>query len=208
MMRKTNLVLALAALLLVTSCKKNETNVEKYRLVSGASVAKWKGFLRTGYFNEGSIAVESQDMEMSNDLVKKGTFVMPLSSLKNFNLPTDALKEQLIHHLQSPDFFNMVLHPNISFTIENVKYHSDNDPEAVQGANFLVSGQLSILGKPLPVSFPARINKNGDQLLVAAKLKVDRTKWGINFASDPSLPDSDYILPEMEIELQLTAERN
>ncbi|HUC82682.1 MAG TPA: YceI family protein [Flavisolibacter sp.] len=207
-MRKTNFLLALAALLLLTSCKKNETNSENYQLVAGASVAKWKGFLRTGYFNEGSLNVESENIRMSGDLVKSGTFVMPLSSIENFNLPTEALKEQLIHHLQSADFFNMVLHPNLSFTIENVKYHSDNDPESIADANFFVSGQLTMLGKSLPVSFPARIEKNGNQLHIAAKLKVDRTKWGMNYAADPALPDDQYILPEIEIELDLTAERN
>lgn len=206
-MRKTNLFIAFAALLLMASCNKKE-HVKTYHLVNNVSVAKWKGFLRTGYYNEGSIAVQSDDIHVQDGMVKSGSFEMPLSSLENFNLPTEELKEQLIHHLQSADFFNMVLHPNISYTIQNVQSSSTNDPEAIPGANYLVSGHLNMLGKSLPVNFPARIQPAGNKLSIAAIVKVDRTKWGITYASDPSLPEDQHILPDMEIELDLTAERN
>ncbi len=203
-MKRTNILLALASMLLFAACKKNDApQTLQYQLVADSSRATWRGYLRTGYFNEGSILVESQNIQVTNGKVESGSFQMPLSGLKNFNLPTDSLKELLIHHLQSPDFFNMALHPNLSFKIGAVTGYSGGVPGAVAGANYTVKGELSILGKPLEISFPARISISGNKLYVAASLKVDRTRWGMTYASDPALPDEQYIMPEMAIELNL-----
>ncbi|MVM41678.1 hypothetical protein GO730_35090 [Spirosoma sp. HMF3257] len=62
---------------------------------------------------------------------------MPLSSIKNVNLPTDSLKQLLIHHLQSEDFFNMALYPDLSYTITRVAPY--NGSGGVAGANYQVN---------------------------------------------------------------------
>lgn len=203
-MKRAHLALVLFALLFTAACKKNseEVNTDKYQLVAESSKATWKGYLRTGYFNEGTIQVESTDIVVSDNIVKSGNFLMPLSSLINTNLPPE-LQIELIHHLQSPDFFNMLLYPNVSFTFQQVVPYTGNDPNAVEGANFVATGLLSILGKPLPISFPAKIEVKDGQLFIAAKVKVDRTKWGMTYASDPDLSDEEYIMPEMDIKLDL-----
>lgn len=191
-------------LLLAGACKKNEEQpVKKYALITEASTAKWKGFLRSGYFNEGTLSVSCENIQVANGVVRSGTFKMPLSSLKNINLPTDGLKEQLIHHLQSPDFFNMALYPNLTFRISSVQSYKGGHPYAVANANYAVTGDLTMLGQSHAISFPAAIVLTGKDMDVAAKIKVDRTQWGMHYAADPSLPDSLHILPDMEIELKL-----
>lgn len=207
-MKHTKITWAFALLLLAGACKKNEEQpVKKYVLVADSSTAHWKGFLRNGYFNEGTLQVECPNIQVANGVVRSGTFKMPLSSLKNLNLPTEDLKEQLIHHLQSPDFFNMALHPNVTFRISSVQQYSGGNPEAVLDANYSVTGDLTLLGKPLAISFPARIHTEGKDMRIAAFIKVDRTQWGMNYASADSLADDQYIMPEMEIQLQLKAEQ-
>lgn len=203
-MKRAHMTLVLLALLFTMGCKKNNEEVsgEKYQLVAESSKATWKGYLRTGYFNEGTIQVESADIIVSDGIIKSGNFLMPLSSLTSTNLPPD-LQIELIHHLQSPDFFNMLLYPNVSFTFQQVVPYTGGDPDAVTGANFVATGLLSMLGKPLPVSFPARIIVEDGELYVTANVKVDRTKWGMTYAADPNLPDEDYIMPEIDIALDL-----
>lgn len=202
-MKKLNLAVLLFALLLAAACKKNENGGAHEFEIEPASVATWKGFLRTGYFNEGTIAVEAENLRIANGKVKSGTFHMPLSSLINLNLPAEQ-KPVLIHHLQSSDFFNMALHPEVTFQIQKTETYNGHD---ASGANVKLTGLLTILGKPLPVTVPAKIAMNGNTFTVLSKFKIDRTKWGMNFASDPNLPDDAYILPEIEISLDIKGTR-
>lgn len=201
-MKKLPLFFAFAFSTLLWSC--NDHNVPSsasYQLDDTKSVAVWKGSQRTGYFNEGAITVKSESMMVTDGKVIGGSFTIPLSSIVNFNLPTDELKQTLVHHLQSADFFNMALHPNLTYTITSVTPYSGT--EGVAGANYLVNGNLTMLGISNPVSFPAKIDLTNNQIAVDATVKVDRTKWGIVYAADPALPDDNYINPDIDIHLKL-----
>ena len=171
------------------------------------SVAEWKGFLKTGYFNNGTISVESENIDVRGGKVVGGSFNIPVASIINLNLPTEDIKEQLVHHLQSPDFFNMTLHPSVTYDISDVTPYTGKKEGDIAGANYLVNGTLMILGKKNPVSFPARIVVAGNLLSVEANVKFDRTKWGITFASDPNLAPENYIEPLVEIHLQLSGNK-
>lgn len=192
--------MALSALL--WNCKTDAVESTDYQLDDKKSVAEWKGHLKTGYFNEGSIAVKSDQLTVEEGKVMGGSFTIPVSSIVNFNLPADSLKTMLVHHLQSPDFFNMALHPNITYKINQVVPYTGTD--GIAGTNYQVKGALTMLGKTNEVNFPAKIQLNNNQLNVEASLKVDRTKWGINYAADPTLPAESYILPDIDIHLKLS----
>ena len=199
-------LLTLAALL--TSCTDHDapTRATNYHL-NETSVAEWKGFLKTGYFNEGSIEVESNSLVIEGGKVKSGAFTLPLASIVNFNLPTDELKHQLVHHLQSADFFNMALHPNVTFEIMSVAPFSGSSAGVVSGANFEVTGHLTLLGKSNPVTFPARIDLTGESFKLEALTQFDRTLWGMNYATEPGLPDEASIKPGIEVHLKLSGKK-
>lgn len=173
-----------------------------YQLDETKSVAEWRGYLRTGYFNEGAVNVQSQNLLVHEGKVISGSFTIPVSSIVNVNLPTDSIKHLLVHHLQGPDFFNMAMHPNLTYTITNVTPYVGTG--GVMGANYQVNGSLMMLGQTNSLSFPARIELINHQIIVDASLKVDRTKWGMTYASDPSLPADGQILPDIDIHLKLT----
>ncbi|CAL1519010.1 YceI family protein [Chitinophaga sp. MM2321] len=190
---------------LLGSCKKdNDKPIVSYELDAAASVAEWKGYLMTGYFNEGSIGVASTALRVVNGKVKGGSFVLPLSSIKNFNLPTEDLKTQLIEHLQSDAFFKMVLYPQITFDITSVAPYTSDAKEDLTGANYTITGNLTMVGKSLPISFPAKITIAAKKITVTAAIKVDRTKWGIDYAAAPELPDDQRILHNIDIHLKLS----
>jgi polyisoprenoid-binding protein YceI len=66
----------------------------------------------------------------SNGHIKDGSFVIPIASIKNFDLP-DEVKPQHLQHLESPDFFNMALHPNATFQITKVQPYSKAEDGAI-----------------------------------------------------------------------------
>jgi len=204
-MNKIVVAVFMTAIPLLTSCKKETKEKEtlRYQLQVDSSYAEWKGYLRTGYFNEGSIQVKSEAVEVTDGIVSGGTFIMPLYTLKNFNLPTDSLKEQLIHHLMSSDFFDMLLYPELTFRIASVQSMDTKPGHSVDSANFLVKGDFSMLGKALQIDFPAKIHVENGQLSIEAKLKIDRTKWGMVYATQSDLEDEEFIMPEVDIAISL-----
>jgi polyisoprenoid-binding protein YceI len=195
------------ATIMTASCSKEKDNLQHYQVAPEQSSATWKGYLRTGYFNEGTIAIESATVKVKDGVVSEGTFVMPLYSLKNLNLPDDQ-KSLLIEHLQSPDFFNMVMHPSLKFTIAAVTEYKGPHSGAIAGANYYVTGDLSMLGTARQITFPARIALSGHKLEVDADITIDRTQWGMNYAADEALPDEHFIKHNVDIHLHLAAEKS
>lgn len=204
---KKNILLIAAASVLLWNCTDHDLQNSSRFSLNPQSVAEWKGFLKTGYFNNGTISVESESIIVENGKVKGGAFTIPVSSIINLNLPTPELKEQLVHHLQSGDFFDMALHPNVTYDITEVTPYSGTKEGDVAGANYWVNGTLTILGKKKPVSFPAKIVVAGNLLTVEGNVKLDRTQWGITFATSPDLAPENYIEPVVEIHLQLSASK-
>jgi len=206
---KKQLLTLLTVAALFTSCTDHDAPVgaTNYHL-DETSVAAWKGYLKTGYFNEGTLDVESNSLVIEGGKVKSGAFTLPLSSIVNLNLPTDELKHQLVHHLQSPDFFNMALHPNVTFEIMSVAPYTGTEAGVISGANFEVTGHLTLLGKSNPVTFPARIDLNGDSFKLEAITTFDRTLWGMTYATEPGLPDDASIKPGIEVHLKLSGNKS
>lgn len=205
MTRSFTAVLA-AATILAASCSKDDPKTQHYEVSVTHSQATWKGYLRTGYFNEGTLSIESTGIEVSNGVITKGVFDMPLSSLKNLNLPEEQ-KPVLIGHLQSADFFHMVLYPSLKFVIGKVTAYKGGDSTAIAGANYRVEGELNMLGVDKPVAFPARIVINDETLEVDADVVIDRTRWGMTYATADTLPDEHFIEPEVSVRLHITGSR-
>lgn len=79
---------------------------------------------------------------------------------------------KLTNHLKSPDFFSVKSHPTAKFVTTKIEKAGDA---------YNVTGDLTMLGKTAPVSFPATISISGDSLTLASKFKIDRTKWGMTY---------------------------
>jgi len=189
------------------SCTDHDVETTNYKLDEAVSVAEWKGYLRNEYFNEGSIAIKSESLVIREGKVQSGSFTIPIASIVNFNLPTEELKHTLVHHLQSADFFNMALHPEVKFNITSVAPYTGAGEDIIEGANQLVNGNLTMLGITHSISFPAKIDVNGSNLKVEGKLKIDRTRWGITYATDPALPDDAVIKNDIDLHLKLAGNK-
>lgn len=184
-----------------SACKDHETS-HQYIVDKSASTVEWKGYLKDGNGNNGTIQIEGELSSTAGGEITGGSFSMPLSSLVNINLPTDELKSQLIHHLQSTDFFDMATHPVVRFTIVSLT------PDKVLPGIFQAKGDLTILGKALPVDFPVKVNFQQNRIEVSGETSIDRTQWGMTYASDENAADGMYIKPGIDIQFKLVATKN
>ncbi|MEQ7798643.1 YceI family protein [Pedobacter sp. ASV1-7] len=198
-MKRILLGIIIPGFLMVASCGKEIEKTETYKINESASVIEWKGSA-TDHFHIGSFKVSGVLVAGADGKVKSGDFTIPISSIENFDLQ-DAVKQQLLDHLKSADFFNMAIHPNAKFHFTKSDRYYGKDEEAIAGANYLLTGDFTMLGQTHPISFLAKITTNKESLFVEANFKIDRTKWGMMMDSDPEKPL--YIFPDVNIKLRL-----
>lgn len=205
---KCTVIACVTALVLLSGCSDDDKapEVANYEL-GGTSVAEWKGYHGDDTFNNGTIAVKSTELYSEEGVIKGGNFEMPLISLINFNLPTDELKTMLITHLQSADFFNMAINPNVLFKINEVTAGTGTLDKQLGTENYTVKGDLTILGNTHEIVFPAFVELTGQEIKTEAILNIDRMKWGLSYASDPALPAPTRIKPILDIHLKLSGAR-
>lgn len=194
-------LLLMTICLLFQSCDK-DSDSRPYTIDESASAMEWKGYLKDGSANNGTIKVSGKLLVNNKNEITGGHIILPLSSLININLPTDELKNQLVYNLQSPDFFNMALHPEIAFKTISLT------PDADILSGYQATGELTILGKTNPVSFPVRVNFAEKSMEVTGAASMDRTLWGMNYATDENTADSMYVKPDIDVQFRLVATKN
>lgn len=195
---------------LITGCKKSEIepnrpNAVAYQIIPEASRVGWSGHT-ANETNEGSFDVGGDGLTVADGKVASGSFTIPIASLKVSNLEGE-LKNMLETHLKSADFFNIAIHPNAKFNIKSVTPYTGTISEGViPGANYLVKGELTMLGKTKSIEFPAKITLGSSLVNVVAILKINRLDFGMTYASDPSKPEH-YIYPNVDLALVLVAKK-
>jgi len=68
-----------------------------------------------------------------------------------------------------------------------------------------VSGNLTLLGKTMNVSFPAKVDVVDKSANVAAKFTVNRADWGIKFGTSEADPAEWMISKDIEITIDVKA---
>jgi len=206
-MKMKNALAVLCLTLTFAACEKEKdvkNDVDETLILAIGSTVKWKGYLETGYFNSGTIQLDAHDLQLSGDKVTGGDIIIPVSSIIITNDLSAEDKVHLSDHLKSPDFFDMAIHPNVTYSISAAEKTGKTD---AQGNNYVIKGSLKLLGKSLPLDIPAKIHISKTEVNVVSTFKFDRTKWGMTFASDPGLPAEDKIKNDIEVELDLKATR-
>lgn len=183
----------------IMSCEKNKNEKLTYRVNETASKVEWKGAAPT-HSHAGSFKVSGTLYANKKGLVTGGEFLIPISSLDNYDL-TDTIKPQLLHHLLSPDFFNVILHPYAKFKISSIISYPEPDTGLVKDPNYLITGEFKMIGNTQRITFPCKISAVGDSLFSEAAFKIDRTKWNMNAYNDPQ--QELYILPDVNIYLTM-----
>ncbi|WP_256009371.1 YceI family protein [Desertivirga xinjiangensis] len=201
-----SIIFSLIAILFFASCENDDDKktLVNYEISAADSHVEWWGYLREGN-NHGTFSLNNDEIKTENGKVTGGAFSIPISSVNVINLEGD-LKEQLEHHLLSADFFNVALHPNVTFNIKLVTPFTEAEKEGIiAGANYTVTGDLQLLGTTKEISFPAKITVKNDNLDAEALIRINRLHWGMTYASDPN--EGMYILPDVDLQLKLSAKK-
>lgn len=154
------LVLALSTHLLFSQ---TQIDLEK-------SQVEWTGKKVTGSHN-GTIQLKKAKLDMHDNHLHGGKFVMDMMSIKNLDIENEKYKIKLEKHLKSDDFFGVENFPEAVLKI--TKEASFRNGEAH------IHAELTIKGKTHPIEFAAK--KEGKKIM--ATLVVDRSKYNIRYKS-------------------------
>jgi len=191
-------IIAVVIVVLFIGCSK-ENNKTSYK-INNVSKGIWKGSA-PDHFHTGFIDVKGDFLVNSSGKIDEGDFVIPISSIENYDL-TGQDKIDLLNHLKSDDFFNLLKYPEATFHITKVETYSGTD--GIADANYKITGDFSLIGQTHELSFPAKIKTTSDSIFTQATFSFNRLKWGMTSFSDPS-PGKLYILPDIDISLFIGA---
>lgn len=220
-------VIALAAVgLLTASCnskEKTDTSAvtteqavaeskgEVLAVDAAASAVNWKAFHKGGMAPRwGTLNVKSGDISVDGGQVSAGNFVIDMNSIKVDPASVtekDKKPGDLEAHLKNPDFFDTAKNPTSEFKITSVTDLKEAPADAVAGANKTVSGNLTLSGKTMNVTFPAKVDVADNSASIQAKFTVNRADWGIKFGTSEADPAEWMISKDIEIAIDVKAKK-
>ncbi len=158
-----------------------------------------------GKNHKGKFRLSSGEVAVANNQITGGSFVINIKSM-DLDEKGGIFDAKLRPHLMSGDFFDADKFSTARFEITNVApYSSDGkDTSIVEGANFSVSGNLTLKDVTKNITFPARIDLDDQTLKAKGNFDIDRRQWTMNYGNDKTLGDN-FISETVNIELDLEA---
>src|SRR5690606_23044173 len=160
-----------------------------------------------GKNHPGKFRISSGTVAVDNNQISGGNFVIDIQSL-DLEEEGEMIEGKLRPHLMSGDFFDVEKFSDAKFEITGVTPYEAKDEQKslVEGANYNVSGNLTLKGETKNVTFPARIELDDNTLKGKANFDIDRRQWQMNYGNDKTLGDK-FISETVNIELNLKANR-
>ncbi|MEP0266357.1 YceI family protein [Dokdonia sp.] len=165
---------------------------EEFKMKTDQSILNWKG---SSLFNfgehYGTVLFKEGHLKITNGRISGGKFIIDMNTIVN----TDGeYSEGLVMHLKDKDFFDVFNYLTSMLEITQVSYIDDTTVE--------ISADLTIKGITKPIEFSGKINSNKGEL--STKFIIDRTRWGVVFASKSITSVKDHILSDaIEFEAKL-----
>lgn len=221
-MKKFSVLTLVAVTLFITACKKSSTETttgeeqqvaekkgEVLAVNLEASKVDWKAFHKGGFAPRwGTLAIKSGGVSIEANELTAGDFVIDMQSIKVDPASVtekDKKYSELEAHLKSADFFDVEKNPTADFKITSVTDLPAPAKDAIEGANKTVSGNLTLKGKALNVTFPAKVAVADGTATLQAKFTVNRTDWDIKFGASEADPAEWMISKDIEIGINVTA---
>ncbi|QSE96733.1 YceI family protein [Fulvivirga lutea] len=180
---------------------------QEYTVNTEKSVVSWIGSKPTGKHN-GTIPISSGTVAVEGDAIVGGSIDMNITEISNDDLAENPeMQAKLVGHLKSADFFDAENHPTANFTITSVEPYSAKDSikvkkefeseykpasakeHRVESPTHKITGNLTMRGKTLSVSFPANVTLTDGQIMAKAKFNIDRTQWGLQYGDEADVVD-------------------
>ena len=140
-----------------------------------ATVIDWKGDKKIGSFHVGSIDLKSGWLNVEGNAFTGGEFVVDMNSIKNSDVKDEKMRERLVGHLKSDDFFGVEKYPLSKLVITG--------SSKIEGGKALVKGNLTVKEATHPVEFTVTESKNGAATTYSAEIVFDRSLYDVRFGS-------------------------
>jgi polyisoprenoid-binding protein YceI len=179
----------------------------EYNIDNGVSLISWIGSKPAGK-HKGIIDIQDGFVAVLDHKIVGGKITIDLNTISSLDLREDSENyKKLINHLKSADFFDVANYPTAGFEFTNVaaydstegievkeEYESEHKPEAaneyiITNPTHKVEGNLTMRGKVLNISFPARITFENGSLKAVAKFNIDRTLWNLKYRDEATVAD-------------------
>lgn len=137
--------------------------------------------------------------------VTSGNFIIDVTSMQMAD-GGEISDERSSPHLVAGGALDPTAFGTAKFEITNIEAYKekDEDKSLVKGANFMVSGNLQIGTVTKNISFPARVDLDGNTLKADADFDIDRRQWKLNYGEDKTL-DEKSASETMKVELSVVA---
>lgn len=187
-----------------TEQKATDATGASFAVDTTASKVRFNGF-GVGKNHPGVFTVSGGEVAVANDAISGGNFTIDVTSMK-MEESGEMIEGKLRPHLLSGDFFDAEKFGTAKFEITGVSPYEPNskDTSLVEGANYNVSGNLTLKSVTKNITFPARIDLDGSTLKAKANFDIDRRQWQMNYGNDKTLGDK-FISETVNIQLDLSA---
>lgn len=165
-MKTKNFVLAF--MILLTS---NAMFAQKVEVNTKTSTIEWLG-KKIGGQHEGNILLKSGLLELKNEQISDGSFVIDMNSITCSDLEDPGYNQKLVGHLKSDDFFGVEKYPTANFVVTQSSKFSNGKAT--------IMGNITIKGKTERISF--EVDRAGNEY--TAKIDMDRSKFDIRYGSN------------------------
>ena len=171
---------------------------------NSSSEINWVGKKPTGK-HSGTLGIESGQFDVLNGKIDGASIRINMDDIEVHDLKSDEDSHmKLTEHLRSKDFFDVQNHPFSTFELTNILPYdsvskSERDIYAKQNKAFSlyelknpthqVTGNLTIRGTTLNISFPAYITIQEDEITASAEFNIDRTRWNIKHNEEANFAD-------------------
>lgn len=144
-------------------------------------------------------------VQANRNEVTSGNFIIDITSMQMAG-GGEISDERSSPHLVAGGALDPTAFGTAKFEITNIEAYKqkDEDKSLVKGANFMVSGNLQVGTVTKNITFPARVDLDGNTLKANADFDIDRRQWKLNYGEDKTL-DEKSASQTMKVELSVVA---
>ena len=149
-----------------------QTFSQKLNVDPVQSKIKWTGKKIIGNSHNGEIKLKSGLMELKNDQIVKGNFVVDMNTITDLDLEDKSYNDKLVGHLKSDDFFGVQKYPTATFSVKKSTKFINNKAT--------ITGNITIKGTTKEIT--AVVIRSNDNF--TTRLEIDRSQFDVRYGSN------------------------
>lgn len=132
-------------------------------------------------FHRGTVKLRRGEIEVRDGEAVRANFTLDMRSIENTDIEDAEMREMLVQHLRSDDFFDVEKYPDAEFRLTRIEPIRDATPGT---PNAQLIGELTLKDVKRELAFEAILGLTPDGTLAAdAHFDIDRTLWNVRYGS-------------------------